>query len=458
MLFSKKDLFRIMIPLIAQQLLGILVGMIDSVMVSSAGEAAVSGVALVNTVDNLFFFAISAMATGGSVIVAQALGRKDYDYAVKGAKQVLYAVTSLAVVLSLIVVFFHKGILNLVYGSIEADVMESARRYMLFVAFSFPFLALYNSGAVVYQTMGKTVVTLGVSVVINIVNVIGNAVCIYGFKMGAAGAAVGTLIARTVGAFIIVYMAHNKQNPVHFEKLLSYRPDFRMVKEIFGIGIPNGIENSIFQIGKILTQSLISSMGTAVIAANSMASVVVNFHYLPGAVGSGMIAVVGRCIGAGEKEQAKKYARTIVGIAYLVMWAIVLATVVFRNQIIGLYDLSEFSSQLAVRMILLHSLFAATLWPVAFPLANAFRAAKDVRFTRVVSMICMWVFRVALAYVFALDTVSVFGLFSLPGLGMGAMGVWISMGTDWVVRAGIYLYHYFSDRWLRKCNFEPKSV
>ena len=458
MLFTKKDLFKIILPLIAQQLLGILVGMIDSVMVSSAGEAAVSGVALVNTVDNLFFFAISAMATGGSVIISQALGRKDYGYAVNGAKQVLYAVTALALVLSLIVVFFHKAILGLVYGSIEADVMASAQSYMLVVAFSFPLLALYNSGAVVYQTMGKTTVTLAVSILINIVNVIGNAVCIYGLKMGAAGAAVGTLIARGVGAFVIVYMAHDRKNVVHFEKLLSYRPDFKMVKEIFGIGIPNGIENSIFQIGKILTQSLISSMGTAVIAANSMASVVVNFHYLPGAVGSGMIAVVGRCIGAGEKEQAKKYARTIVGIAYLVMWVIVAATLIFRNQIIGLYDLSEFSSNLAIRMILLHSLFAATLWPVAFPLANAFRAAKDVKFTMVVSMICMWVFRVALAYFFALDTVNVFGLFTLPGLGLGAMGVWISMGTDWVVRASIYLYHYFSGRWLRKYKFEPKNV
>ena len=398
------------------------------------------------------------MATGGSVIISQALGRKDYGYAVNGAKQVLYAVTALALVLSLIVVFFHKAILGLVYGSIEADVMASAQSYMLVVAFSFPLLALYNSGAVVYQTMGKTTITLAVSILINIVNVIGNAVCIYGLKMGAAGAAVGTLIARGVGAFVIVYMAHDRKNVVHFEKLLSYRPDFKMVKEIFGIGIPNGIENSIFQIGKILTQSLISSMGTAVIAANSMASVVVNFHYLPGAVGSGMIAVVGRCIGAGEKEQAKKYARTIVGIAYLVMWVIVAATLIFRNQIIGLYDLSEFSSNLAIRMILLHSLFAATLWPVAFPLANAFRAAKDVKFTMVVSMICMWVFRVALAYFFALDTVNVFGLFTLPGLGMGAMGVWISMGTDWVVRASIYLYHYFSGRWLRKYKFEPKNV
>ena len=455
MLFSRKDLFKIIIPLIAQQLLGILVGMIDSIMVSYAGEAAVSGVALVNTVDNLFFFAISAMATGGSVIISQALGRKDYKYAVDGAKQVLYVVTGLATALSLIVIVFHKGILSLVYGSVEADVMSSAQIYMLLVAFSFPFLALYNAGAVVYQTMGKTVVTMGVSILINIVNVVGNAVCIYGLKIGSAGAAIGTLIARAIGAVVIVYMAHNRKNMVHFEKLLSYRPDFKMVKEILGIGIPNGLENSIFQIGKILTQSLISSMGTAVIAANSMASVVVNFHYLPGAVGSGMIAVVGRCIGAGEKEQAKKYVRSIIGIAYLVMWTIVLATLIFRNQIIGMYNLSEFSSQLAIKMILLHSLFAATLWPIAFPIANAFRAAKDVRFTMVVSMICMWVFRVALAYVFALDTVNVFGL-SLPGLGMGAMGVWISMGTDWIVRASIYLYHYFSDRWLRKCKFIEK--
>ena len=216
MLFSRKDLFKIIIPLIAQQLLGILVGMIDSIMVSYAGEAAVSGVALVNTVDNLFFFAISAMATGGSVIISQALGRKDHKYAVDGAKQVLYVVTGLATALSLIVIFFHKGILSLVYGSVEADVMASAQSYMLVVAFSFPFLALYNSGAVVYQSMGKTVVTMGVSILINIVNVAGTAICIYVFKMGATGAAVGTLIARAVGAIVIVYMAHNRKNVVHY--------------------------------------------------------------------------------------------------------------------------------------------------------------------------------------------------------------------------------------------------
>ena len=198
-------------------------------------------------------------------------------------------------------------------------------------------------------------------------------------------------------------------------------------------------------------------MGTAVIAANSMASVVVNFHYLPGAVGTAMIAVVGRCVGARETEQAKKYARTIVGISYCVMWVIVLITVVFRNQIIGLYDLSEYSSQLAIKMLLFHSVIAATLWPLGFTLPTAFRAAKDVRFTMVISITCMWVFRVATAYLLANDTISILGM-SLPGFGMGAMGVWTAMGVDWIVRASIYIWRYKSGRWLKKSGLYTKEA
>ncbi len=448
MLFSRRDIIKIALPMIIQQVLAVTIGMVDTMMVSEAGEAAVSGVSLVNTLDTMLVYAFISLVTGGSVVVAQFLGEKNLDSARSSAKQLLYASTTVALVISAIVIAFRHPLLNLLFGDVEADVMANAQSYFVYVAISFPFLAIYSSCTSVFNVMGKTMVTLIVSVGMNLANVCGNAVLIYNFRMGAAGAAIATLISRALGAVIMLVLIHNRNNAVHVDDILHYRPDFTIIRAILRIGIPNGIENSMFHFGKLLTQSLISSMGTAAIAANAVANTLANFQYMPGtAFSNTIITVVGRCIGAQEKEQAKKYSRILVGVTYLCLWVIVLCTFVFSKQIIGLYDLSEKGTQIAYELIIYHAICAALIWPIAFTLPAAFRASSDVKFTLIVSMFSMWTFRVALSYVFALESIKIFGM-TFAGLGMGAMGVWVAMTVDWVFRTILFLSRYLSGRWL----------
>lgn len=448
MLFSRRDLISIVLPLIIQQVLAVTIGAVDSMMVSHAGESAVAGVSLVNTLDVLLVVSFTSLVTGGSVVVSQFLGKKDFESSRAASKQLLYVSTGIALLLTTVVLIFRTPLLTALFGDAEADVMASASSYFFFVALSFPFLAIESAVAAVFRVMGNSVISMYVSVIMNLINVAGNALLIIGFEIGAAGAAIATLFSRIVGAGILLVLIRNKKNVIYIEKMLSYRPDFRVIREILRIGIPNGIENSMFQFGKLLTQSLISAMPTYAIAANAVASNLANFQYMPGtAFSNTMITVVGRCIGAGEKEQAKKYTRLLTFSTYACLWLIVIGTFVLASPVIKMYDLSPDAADIANKLIIYHAICAAAIWPVAFTLPASFRAASDVKFPLVVSMFSMWTFRVALSYVFSLETVTVFG-YTFTGLGMGVMGVWVAMTVDWLFRAALFVYRHFSGRWL----------
>lgn len=448
MLFSRRDLFKITFPLVIQQILAVTIGMVDTMMVSEAGEAAVSGVSLVNTLDTILVLAFGSLVSGGAVVVSQFLGRKSEEAARAAAKQLLYTATAVAIVISLAAVLFGKPLLSLLFGSVESDVMYHAENYFFFVALSFPFLAINNAGGALYRAMGNSLMSMLISLIMNLFNVCGNALLIYGLEMGAAGAAIATLASRILGTVITLLLIRQKKNVIYVDHFLKYRPDFPIIKEILRIGIPNGIENSMFQFGKLLTQSLISSMGTAAIAANAVALSLANYQYMPGtAFSNAMVIVVGRCIGAEEKKQAKHYSRVLVGITYLCLWAVVLATFLFAKPIIGIYDLSPEATEIAHQLILYHAIWAALIWPIAFTLPSALRAASDVRFPLVVSMFSMWTFRVAFSYIFSLESITFFGI-TLPGLGMGTMGVWVAMTVDWVFRTILFSVRYLSGKWL----------
>ena len=448
-LFSGSDLFKIAFPLILQQILAVTIGMVDTMMVSTAGEASVSGVSLVNSLDTMLVIAFGALVSGGAVVTAQFLGQKNRESALESAKQLVYASAAVAILISVSVIILQDFLLGLLFGDVEPDVMKAAKDYFIFVAISFPFLAINNAGGAIYRVMGNSTMSMLISVMINILNVCGNALLIYKFGMGAAGAAISTLFARFVGTIVTLALLRNRKNTVYVDRYLDYRPNFPMIKEILRIGIPNGIENSMFHLGKLMTQSLISSMSTAAIAANAVAANLANYQYMPGtALSNTMVTVVGRCIGAEEKEQAKRYSRILVGATYLCLWTVVLITFFIAKPVIAIYDISDEGAKIANELIIYHAVCAAVLHPIAFTIASAFRAASDVKFPLAVSMFSMWTFRVALSYVFSLEVVNVFGLFSFPGLGLGPLGVWIAMTVDWVFRAIFFVIRYLSGKWL----------
>lgn len=447
MLFSKQDLSRIIVPLLLQQTLAVTVGMLDSVMVSSAGEAAVSGVSLVNTINTLLVYVFSALASGGAVIISQSLGSNVLPRAKAAAKQLLWVVFFAACFLTAAAVAFRGTILSLLFGSIPDNIMQNARVYFLYTALSYPFLGLYNACAAIFRAGGNSKISLYTSIVINALNIAGNALLIYALHMGAAGAAIATLASRIAGALIMLICIRSRKNLVPVEKFFDFRPQWSLIKPICQIGIPNGIENSIFQLGKVITQSLISTFGTVQIAANAAANPLTALQYIPGsAIGLAMSVVIGRCIGAGELSQARYYTKKLVGITYGLLIAMSIPMCLFAEELVGLYHLSEESSALCVQLLFLHSAFVCTFWPAAFTQPNAFRAASDVRYPMIISIFSMWVFRVGLSFV--LGQVLEFGL----------TGVWISMGCDWLFRAVIFTAHNISGKWLTKFHSPMHSA
>ena len=451
MLFSHRQIAAIILPLLLQNLLSIMIGMADSVMVSNKGEAAFAGVSLVNSLDTLLVTLFGALTAGGSVVLAQAMGRSDQKYACKAAKQMLYATTIMAAAITAVVLIFRVPLLRLLFGEVEDSVFQSALAYFFFIAISFPFLAIENSIAATLRAQGDSMTSLKISLLMNLLNIGGNAILIYGMDLGAAGAAIATLFSRATGACIKLIIIHHKKRYIHIEHMLRYRPDGEVIKAILRIGVPNGIENTMFQFGRLMTSSLVSLLGTVSIAANAAALSLANFQYTTGAaIQNSMVAVVGRCIGAEKKDQAKHYTWLLLGIAYVAIISVVVILSVFTTPLLSLYGLSGETSEVARRLLLYHGLVSAFIWPIGFCLPPAFRAASDVKFTMLVSTFSMWIFRVALAYVLALESVSIFGILSFPGFGMGVMGVWVAMTLDWGFRTILFLWRLLSGKWLTK--------
>ena len=405
-------------------------------MVASVGEAAVSGVSLVDNIMVLFTNLFAALATGGAVIAGQYLGQKNGKLASRAATQLIWFTTILAVVIMAVIYCGKWFVLHVVFGQIDADVMGHADTYLMIVTASIPFIALYNAGAAIFRAMGNSKVSMQVAMIMNVVNVAGNAILIYGFRRGTEGVAIPTLVSRITAAVLIIFMLSRKENVIHIEKTFRFRPDWTMVKRILGIGIPNGLENSMFQLGKIIVLSLVSTFGTYAIAANAVCNAVANFQVLPGmAINLAVTAVIARCVGAGDYEQAEYFTKKLIRLVYLCMWGVNLIVLCVMPLVLWAYNLSDITAQTARSVLYFHSVSACLIWPVSFTVPSALRAAGDAKVTMVISLASMWIFRIIFSYV-------------LGGwLGLGVLGVWIAMVIDWCVRAVCMTLRYKAGKW-----------
>lgn len=438
-LFDNKALVALIIPLIIEQLLAILVGMADSIMIASVGEAAVSGVSLVDNLMVLLISLFGALATGGAVIAGQYLGQKREEKAREAAGQLMLFMAVFSLIIMGIVYVCSRLILHGVFGEIEPDVMRHARTYLLIVTASIPFLAVYNGGAAIFRTMGNSKITMQISIIMNFVNVVGNAVLIYGFHCQAEGVAIPTLLSRVVAAVLVIILLGNPKLTLHLERKISFRPDWNMIRKILSIGIPNGLENSMFQLGKIMVLSLISTFGTSAIAANAVSNSVALFHLLPGlALQLAVTTVISRCVGAADYEQVSYYTRKLMLLTYASMGVTVLLTGFALPQILGAYHLSRETAQTARQIIGFHGICSMILWPVSFTLPCTLRAAGDAKVSMVISIFSMWVFRIGFSYIL--------GKYA----GMGVFGVWVAMIIDWVFRSILLSARYMSGKWKNK--------
>ncbi|MBQ7933261.1 MAG: MATE family efflux transporter [Lachnospiraceae bacterium] len=439
-LFSKQDLRRLIVPLILEQTLAITVGMADTMMISSVGEAAVSGVSLVDMVNNWIISILAALATGGAVVVSQFIGAGQKEKACKSVKQLIVTSGVITLAVTALVMIFHRPLIKLFFGAIEQDVFAHASVYLLITALSFPFLSIYNSCAALFRSMGNSKITLKVSALMNLINVAGNAICIYGFKMEAAGVAIPSLVSRGVAALMLYHLLCNPENMIYVTKE-RFRPDFGIIKRILYIGIPSGIENGIFQLGRVLVVSIIAGFGTVQIAANGVAnSLDAMGCIIGGAMGLAMITVVGQCVGAGDLKQLKYYTVRLMAFTYAataVTNGIILATLPWTLQI---YGLGQETTELAYKLVMIHNGMSIFLWPAAFVLPNMLRACNDVRFTMVVSIFSMFTFRIALSYVIGVH------------MGYGALGVWNAMVLDWIFRTLCFVIRYMTGGYRKTLN------
>ena len=436
-LFTRQQLIALLLPLIAEQALSVTIGLADTLMVSSVGEAAVSGVSLVDSFNTLMIQIMSALATGGAVVTSQYIGRQEPKDAKNAAAQILFILSSFSLLVAAVVVAGRHAILRGIFGSIDVDVMRYAETYFLLSALSYPFIGLYNAGAALFRAQGNSKISMMSSLVMNVVNIGGNAVLIYGFKMGVMGAALASLVSRAIACVAVLYLLQRPACPLRVEALA---PKARLIQQILRVGIPAGIENGMFQIGKLSVSSLTSTLGTAAIAANAVANTTTTFLNIPAnAVGMAALTVVGQCLGAGEKDQAVYYSRRLMLFAYCGAWFMNLSAFLFANKFaLGLFSLSPEAYAMALEVMVWFNIVSLFIWPSSFTMPNILRAAGDARFTMTVSIVSMWAFRVGFCYLCVL---------AFHG---GLLAIWMGMYLDWAFRSLCFFVRFVRGKWLEQ--------
>ena len=437
-LFDNKALFWLLAPIVVEQLLNAFMGMADTMMVSTVGSEAISAVSLVDSFNNLIIQVFSAMAAGASIICSQYIGSGDKKHTNKAARQVVLTVTVISVGLAVVCLAGGKSMLKFIFGEVETKVMDDAVIYFIVTVLSYPFLALFSAGAAFYRAGGNSKFPMKVSVISNIINIVGNAILIYVFKMGVAGAALSTLASRIFCTVVIFYCLRKPNQIIVVKDYLKIRPDMPLIMKIMAIGIPAGIENGMFQFGKLAIQSTVSTMGTPAIAAQAMTNILENVNGVFGVgVGIGLMTVVGQCIGAGRYEEAKYYIVKLTCIA----WVGILATCLFAFSITKpvtyLAGMEAESARMCFEMMTAITIVKPIVWACSFVIAYGLRAAGDVSFSMIISTITMWCCRVALC------------IFLVKVYHFGPMAVWIGMFVDWSVRAVIFIARFLSGKWLK---------
>ena len=442
-LFSNRSLIELIIPLVIEQGLTILVGMADGVMVSSVGEAAISGVSLVDMINAVILVLFAALATGGAVVTSQFLGARNWGKARKSAGQLVLMAVGLGVLTMVPCLIFDEELLMLCFGAIEADVKAAGLKYLQITALSFPFIALYNAGAAIYRSVGNSKVSMKVSMLMNVINVAGNAFCIFVLKWGVYGVAVPTLVSRAAAGIYMMILVAKPDQELSLTRESLTTIDKKMMGSILRIGVPSACENCFFSLGRLIVASMITLFGTYQVSANAVAGNIDRVGIIMGqAMGLAMVTVVGQCVGAQDTDQAVYYIKKLMRWTYLIQGASNVLILIFIYPLVGLYGaLSEETRQLAMQLSTLHAAMGIVFWPVSFVLPNALRAANDVKFTMWVGIGSMLACRIFGAWLLCVH------------FGLGALGVWIAMITDWVCRTAFFVPRTVKGTW--KTKYQP---
>ena len=437
--FSDRDLLRLLIPLVVEQLLAVTVGLADSLMVARLGEAAVSSVSLVDTVNVLLINLFSSLATGGAIITGQYLGSRAMDKAQRSAEQLLIFMAAVSLVVTALMYALRYFIIHVLFGAVEADVAANAEAYFNIVELSIPFLAIYSAGAALFRVMGDSKTSMRISLIMNLLNVAGNALLIFVFRWDVSGVALPTLVSRIYAAVAVIWLLRNQKLDIHLSKQFRLFYDRQAVRQIVRTGVPNGIEGSLFQLGKIMLVSVAAQFGTASITANAIGNTLGSFHCLPGnAVGMAMITVISQCVGRGDYDDVRYYTKRLMLYACVSMAVFNALLLLITPTVLNIYHVSAETWDLAWKIVLMHGIMSILIWSFAFTYPQALRAAGDTKFIMLVSLISMWMFRLGL------------GTWLATSGGFGVLGIWIAMFADWIVRIICFTARWKSGKWETK--------
>ncbi|OFS23772.1 MATE family efflux transporter [Clostridium sp. HMSC19A10] len=435
-MFSNESLKKLIIPIFMDQILIIIASIIATMMISYAGEASVSAVSLIDMINMLLINVLAALTAGGAVIVSQYIGFRDKNKSCIAASQLFTIATIISIGIMGFVFIFHKPLLKILFGNVDHNVMNLAITYFVIYSISYPFLSIYDSGAALFRSIGNSRVPMIVSIAMNAINIVGNAIGIFVFNAGVVGIAISIIISRAFAALVMVYLSLNKKNKVFisFSQIFTIKRD--MIIKILNIAIPNGIENGIVQLGRILLISIIALFGTDQIAANGITNslVMISISFAT-AMNIAIVSVIGQCVGAGDYAQADFYTKKLLKITYIGTIVISLAEILLLPWILNLYTLSAEVTNLTYILVIIHNCLAIIFWPLSFTLPNSLRASGDVRFTMIVSISSMFILRISFGYILGI-------IFNL-----GVIGVWLAMGADWALRSIIYVLRFKNGKW-----------
>ena len=436
-MFSNKMIRALLVPIILEQLLNSIMGTADTMMVSNVGSAAISAVSLVDSINILVIQAFSALAAGGAIVCAQYIGQGNKERANESARQVLFIITLISVAVSAFCLIFQKPLLHLIFGAVEADVMRASEIYFFYTALSFPFIAAYDAAASIFRAQENTRDPMLISMVSNVMNIVGNAIMIWIFHMGVAGAAISTLVSRIFCAVVVLIQLRKDRQPIVVRDYLKIRPYWAMIRRILGIGIPSGVENSMFQLGKLAIQSTVSTLGTTAIAAQAMTNILENLNGMA-AIGVcvGLMTIVGQCMGADRKDEAVYYIKKLSVIAEVAIIVSCLLVFALIRPVTVLCGMEPASAKMCFHMVMWITIVKPLIWVMSFVPAYGLRAAGDAKFSMITSCCTMWACRFCLC------------VFLIRVMGFGPMGVWIGMFADWTVRSIIFTWRFHSRKWL----------
>lgn len=437
--FSNSALKAIIVPLLIEQLLQLVVGLADTMMVSYAGEEVVAGVGLDTMIYTVFIYLFTSISAGGAIVVSQYLGNKKRESADLAASQIFHLGGLLSVCCMILMLLFGSGLLKIMYPQTEPETMDACITYMQIVAISFPANALYNAGSAVYRSMGRTKVTMWVSLSANLINVAGNAIGIFALKAGAAGVAWPTTISWFVAAVIMTGLCLKKGNEVCIIPKHVFRLNRSMSKRILGVAIPNSIENTLFQAAKVVLGMLVATFGTSQIAANTTGQTIWSLSAcINTSMATVFITVVGQCVGAWDTEAAEWYIRklTRLSLVLAVIWNIIVTAL--TPLMLLFYDLSDETKHLLLIIVIIHNVFCAFVQPFSGPLSGGLRAAGDIKFSMWNSIFTTVICRTFLSFLLA------------KWLGMGVIGITLAMVLDWCIKAVINIWRFKSGKWKDK--------